>query len=104
MYSNSCSKRRKKNKRKIIHLWNSTIPFGKAYNHLGIALNNKAKFQDQIATACNKGWTSFYGLTDIRITKVNPLTMSHLYKTVVRPSVLYGCELVMPSHKRKFDV
>lgn len=78
---------------KTIHLGNSPIPFGKTYNHLGIALNNKAKLGDRIATACNKGWKSFYGLSDISITNVNPITMSHLYKTVVRPSVLYGCEL-----------
>lgn len=32
-------------------------------------------------------------MTIISITNVNPLTMSHLYETVVRTSVLYGCEL-----------
>lgn len=35
----------------------------------------------------------FYDLSDICDTNVNPLTMPHLYKTVVHPSVLYGCEL-----------
>lgn len=73
-----------------IHLGNSPITFDKAYNHLSIALNNKAKLRDRKATACNKGWTFF--TTFLTSLSVNPLTMPHLYKTVVHPSVLYGCE------------
>lgn len=92
MYSNSWSKR-KTNKRKKQNIFGTLRFHLQAYNHLGIALNNKTKLGDQIATACNKGWKSFDGLADISITNVNPLAMSHLYKTVVRPSVLYGCEL-----------
>lgn len=63
--------------------WKLSDSIGKAYNNLGIVLNNKAKLGDRISTACNKEWKSFHGLSDISITKVNPLTMSHLYKTVV---------------------
>lgn len=35
----------------------------------------------------------FTAPSDNSISKVNPLTMSHLYKTVICPSVLYGCKL-----------
>lgn len=65
-----------------IHLGNSLIPFGKAYNHQGIALNIKAKLGGRIATACKKGWKSFYGLSD-----------NNQHYQFVRTSVLYGCEL-----------
>lgn len=79
------AKRNKQPTEKTIHLGNSLIPFGKAYNHQGIALNNKTKLGGRIATACKKLFTAY--LTIISITNVNPLTMSHLYKTVVRPYV-----------------
>lgn len=60
---------------KIIHFRSSPISFGKPYNHLGFPLNNKAKLSGQIATARDKGWTSFYGLFDISISFVGVIRL-----------------------------
>lgn len=60
---------------KIIHFRSSPISFGRPYNHLGFSLNNKAKLGDQIATARDKGWTSFYGLFDISISSVGVIRL-----------------------------
>lgn len=63
------------------------------YNHLGILVNNKWNFSDRINSACRKGINTFYALSDIGSPYLYPLTIAHIYKTVVRPSMLYGCEL-----------
>lgn len=62
-------------------------------NHLGIIINNKLTLSDRIITACRKGQKSYFALNDIGSNYLNPLTLSHLYKTIVLPTVLYGCEL-----------
>ena len=69
------------------------IPSDDSYTHLGIVINRKCKLSDRIATACTKGRKSYFALSDLGSPYLNPLTVSHLYKTVVLPSVLYGCEL-----------
>lgn len=63
------------------------------YNNLGILVNNKCNFSDRINSACRKGNNTFYALSDIGSPYLNPLTIAHIYKTVVIPSMLYGCEL-----------
>ena len=69
------------------------IPCEENYNHLGILINHKCKLSDRIHAACNKGRKSYFALSDLGTTFLNPWTFIHLYKTVVLPSVLYGCEL-----------
>lgn len=61
--------------------------------HLGIIINDKSSLSDRVKSACRKGRNSFYALTDIGSPYLNPLTLAKLYKSVVLPSVLYGCEL-----------
>ena len=61
--------------------------------HLGIITNDKSSSSDRVKSACRKGRNSFYALTDIGSPYLNPLTFAKLYKSVVLPSVLYGCEL-----------
>lgn len=63
------------------------------YNHLGIIISSKLTLSDRIITACRKGQKSYYALNDIGSNYLNPLTLSHLYKTIVLPTVIYGCEL-----------
>ena len=74
-------------------LGDTTIPNKSEFTHLGIVVNNKCKFSERIATACTKGRKSYFALSDLGSPYLNPMTMSHLYKRVVLPSVLYGCEL-----------
>ena len=74
-------------------LGDTTIQNKSDFTHLGIIVNNKSKFSELIATACTKGRKSDFALSDLGSPYLNPMTMSHLYKRVVLPSVLYGCEL-----------
>ena len=69
------------------------VPCKDSYNHLGILINNKCSLTDRITLACEKGRKSYFTISSMLLSLVNPLTVSHLYKTVVRSSVLYGCEL-----------
>ena len=69
------------------------IPCDDNYTHLGIVVNRKCKLSDRIAAACSKGRKSYFALSDLGSPYLNPLTVLHLYTTVVLPTVLYGCEL-----------
>lgn len=62
------------------------------HNHIGILVKDKCKFSDRINTVCRKCNSTFYSLSDIGSLYLNPLTMANMYKTVVRPSVLYGSD------------
>lgn len=69
-----------------------SIPTADKYNHLGIIVDNRCKLFARITEACNKGRKSYFALSDIGSQFLNPMTLSHLYKKVVLPSALYGCE------------
>jgi hypothetical protein len=81
------------NKDCAFNLGDIKIPCSDSYNHLGIVINNKLTLSDRILSACRKGQKSYYALNDIGSNYLNPITLSHLYKSVVLPTVLYGCEL-----------
>ena len=85
-----------------IFLGNSELQYGQVYDHLGILINSNTKSSSRISNACSKGWKSFYSLSDIDVSRVNPMTMAHLYRTVVVPSILFGCELW--NHTNKEDL
>ena len=72
------------------------------YDHLGILINSNTKSSSRISNASSKGWKSFYSLSDIEVSRVNPMTIAHLYRTVVVPSILFGCELW--NHTNKEDL
>ena len=74
-------------------LGETTVPCKESYNHLGIVINTKCNASDKIILACDKGRKSFFAISNMLKSLANPLTLSHLYTTVVRSSVLYGCEL-----------
>ena len=69
------------------------IPCEDSYTHLGIIINKKCSLTDRVVAACTKGRKSYFSLSDIGSPFLNPMTMSYLYKRVVLPTVLYGCEL-----------
>ena len=71
----------------------SRVSCKQSYNHLGIIINQNCKLSDRINEACNKGRRSYFALSDLGTQFLNPMTLSHLYKTIVLPSALYGCEL-----------
>ena len=74
--------------------WNlgeGCIKISKSYNHLGIHLNSKFDPGERTSNACRKGRQAYFALKTSE--HLNPITVSKLYKRVVLPSVLYGCEL-----------
>ncbi|KAK3096521.1 hypothetical protein FSP39_000985 [Pinctada imbricata] len=69
------------------------LPITQSHNHLGITVCSNCKLSERISIACEKGRKAYFGLSDIGSPYLNPLTISHLYKSVILSSVLYGCEL-----------
>ena len=74
-------------------LGDATVPCKDSYSHLGIVVNNKCSLIDRITLACEKGRKSYFAISNMLLSLTNTLTVSHLYKTVIRSSVLYSCEL-----------
>jgi hypothetical protein len=81
------------NKDCVFNLGDIKIPCSDSYNHLEIVINDKLTLSDRILSACRKGQKSYYALNEIGSNYLNPITLSHLYKSVVLPTVIYGCEL-----------
>ena len=67
------------------------IPVNSSYIHLGIQQSSNLSCTDRTREACEKGRRTFFALQPSDF--LNPLTVISLYKKVVIPSVLYGCEL-----------
>jgi hypothetical protein len=63
--------------------------------HVGVILNNTGSFKDCVDNACSKGRGVYMSLcgAGVRPNGLNPLTSTKLYKTIVLPQCLYGCEL-----------
>ncbi|KAK3106167.1 hypothetical protein FSP39_014105 [Pinctada imbricata] len=61
--------------------------------HLGILLDRKLSNTCRIIEACSKGRKTYFSLKSSMTGPVNPVTMANLYKKVIVPTVLYGCEL-----------
>ncbi|KAK3100583.1 hypothetical protein FSP39_022163 [Pinctada imbricata] len=74
-------------------LGSEIISVNESYNHLGVIINNKCNLSERIMLACEKGRKAYFGISSMLLTFANPLSVVHLYGTVVRSSVLYGCEL-----------
>ena len=74
-------------------LGDATVPCKDSFSHLGIVLYNKCSLIDRITLACEKGRKSYFAISNMLLSLAKRLTVSNLYKTVTRSSVLYGCEL-----------
>ena len=87
-------------KRNVTHnskwkLGHSNIPELTDTTHLGILRSSNLSSTERTTAACRKGRSTFYSITNIgaRPRGLFPATSVSLYKRVVLPSVLYGCEL-----------
>ena len=69
------------------------IPISDHYTHLGIQLNGNMKSLNRTTNMCQKGRNTYFTIYNIRSECINPLALIRLYKTVVIPTSLYGCEL-----------
>ena len=62
--------------------------------HVGIPISKDMKCKNKIAKGCKKGRNSFYSIVGFgpKSNNLNPMTAVNLYKKIVLPSALYGCE------------
>ena len=62
--------------------------------HVGIPISKDMKCKNKITKACKKGRNSFYSIVSFgpKTNNLNPVTAVNLYKKIVLPSALYGCE------------
>ena len=78
------------------HEWklgNESIPINDRYKHLGIIQQSKFKSIDRTTDSCNRGRKTYFAIKNNLSKNTNPLTLISLYRKIVIPTVLYGCEL-----------
>ena len=81
------------------YIWtinSQTLKQNKSSTHVGIPITNDIKCHGKVQNACRKGRAALHRLIGLNTTaqspKLNPLTLTKLYKSVVIPSAIYGCE------------
>ena len=76
-------------------LGHDSIPVADVYKHLGIELDKYISMTEAVTEACRKLKSTFFSITKSGLSPcgLNPLTFVTVYKTVVLPKALYGCEL-----------
>ena len=70
-----------------------TIPVVDSCKHLGITLDRRLTNACRVHEACSRARKSYFSLKSNMPGTVNPLTATSLYRKVILPSLLYGCEL-----------
>lgn len=71
------------------HLDPAKVSCEQSYNHLGIVINHKCKLSDRINEAYNKGRKSYFALSDLGTSFLNPNTLSIYTKKIILQSVLW---------------
>ena len=63
--------------------------------HLSIRHDAKLKSKTRTEECCQKGLNSFYAMLGygVNLIWLNPMTCVSLYKKIVIPTILYGCEI-----------
>lgn len=80
----------------IQHCWyisNELVPTTDTHSHLGIEMNSNLRYSERIENLCRKGKNTFFAARAIYTKDTNPCVSLHIYKTVVLPTVFYGCEV-----------
>ena len=78
-----------------IYIGDKMIPQKQSTVHLGVRQDSNRSLSARVREACDKGRSAFYSMSDlgVRPCGLNPKTSVDLYKKVVIPTVLYGCEV-----------
>ncbi len=73
----------------------SMIEDGSSYKHLGLLQTKQLKSPGDIVTVVNNVRSTFLGLSNVGVHSdgLNPITSLKLYKSIVLPRALFGCEL-----------
>jgi len=77
------------------YLGKHPIPENNSHLHLGILQDKQLNLNERIKRACSKGRKAFFSLHTYGVKPIglNPLTSASLYRKIVIPTALYGCEL-----------
>lgn len=81
------------------YIWtvkSETLTVAQCSTHVGIPISNNMKCRSKVENASRKGRAALHRLVGLDLSsdspKLNPLTLTKLYKSIVIPSALYGCE------------
>jgi hypothetical protein len=75
------------------HIGDDTIPSSDNCCHLGIEMNSCFKATERTTNACRKVRNVFFAINGIMSNSTKPCVLVTFYKSVVLPTVLYGCEM-----------
>ena len=95
VYGESKWVNKKRQKQRKWFLGGKQVQETNSVKHVGVILNNTGSLKDCVDNACSKGRGAYMSLcgAGVRPNGLNPLTSTKLYKTIVLPRCLYGCEL-----------
>lgn len=84
-------------------LGNDQVHEGTEYVHLGVRCDKYMSIDENIKLATNRIRRTFLSLSNCGIYEdgFNPISIKHIYNSVVLPKALYGCELwsnLLPKH------
>ena len=76
------------------------------YKHLGVVLNKYGTVDDNVKEAASKLKGTFLSLINSGVHEggLNPITSKSIYKAVVLPKALYGCELWYSLQSKHIDL
>ena len=91
-----CMNRAKKDK--LAQYNNTNIEVVSEYCYLGIIFSEKCTFKAAIENLYNKGLKSYFKLIKILDPLPSAKTSLHLFDHLIKPILLYGCEIWGPCH------
>ena len=81
---------------RVWHMGNNQVEEDENYKHLGIVQNKYLSLKPCIKDATDKLTGTFFSLVNSGVfygDTLHPLTCKKIYKAVVIPKALYGCEI-----------
>lgn len=70
----------------------TTVPIKSSIKYLGIVLDKNFSFKDHITQVCNKAVRALFPLLN-RNSTLNTKGKLCIYKTCIRPIMMYGCQV-----------
>ena len=107
VYNESESELRSSNR--VWQLGDAYIEEGTSYRHLGIQFDKYLSLYENVKSASDKLKSTLLSLANCGIHEggFNPLSSKHIYKIIVLPKALYGCELwnnLFPVHLHMLEL
>lgn len=95
-------KRGKDDTRKVVKIENYELEKVKDFNYLGIQISHNNERKEEIRERIQKGYKAFYANREtLKSKKLKVQTRIRIYKTLIRPVVLYAAEIMCPTQAEK---